>query len=46
MASNYNSKCLPAEILVNQNQYAVIRHRENIKTVIERDKLPNWLNIN
>ena len=44
MASNYNSKCLPAEILVNQNEYAVIRDHENIKTLIDRDKLPNWKN--
>lgn len=43
MASNYNSKCLPAEILVNQDKYAIIRHQENIEDVIERDKLPNWL---
>ena len=44
MASNYNSKCLPAEILVNQNEYAVIRNQEDIKTLIDRDKLPNWKN--
>ena len=44
MASNYNSKCLPAEILVNQNEYTVIRNQENIKTLIDRDKLPNWKN--
>ena len=45
MASNYNSKCLPMEILVNRNKYAVIRNQENISTVINRDKLPNWLKI-
>ena len=45
MASNYNSKCLPAEVLVNQNKYAVIRHQEIIEDVINRDKLPDWLKI-
>jgi diaminopimelate decarboxylase len=43
MASNYNSKCLPAEVLVNQTKYAIIRHQENIETLISRDKLPDWL---
>ena len=42
MASNYNSKCLPAEILINQNKYAVIRNQEKIETLIDRDKLPDW----
>ena len=46
MASNYNSKCLPAEILVNKSRYAIIRHQEKIETVIKKDRLPEWLKIN
>jgi len=42
MSSNYNSKCLPTEILVNQNEYAIIRNAENIEEIIKRDKLPDW----
>ena len=43
MASNYNSKCLPAEALVNYNQYAIIRKQEKIEAIIEKDLLPQWL---
>ena len=46
MASNYNSKCLPAEVLVSQNQYAIIRHQERIETAIKKDIIPEWLKIN
>ena len=45
MSSNYNSKCLPTEILVNKNEYAIIRNAENIEEIIKRDKLPNWKKI-
>ena len=43
MSSNYNSKCLPAEILINKNQYSIIRNHESINSLIERDIIPNWL---
>ena len=33
MASNYNSRNLPTEILINNNNYAIIRKKEN-KVVI------------
>ena len=46
MASNYNSKSLPAEVLINQNRYAMIRHQEKIETIIKKDKLPEWLKTN
>ena len=39
-----NIKSTKAAILVNQNEYAVIRNQEDIKTLIDRDKLPNWKN--
>jgi diaminopimelate decarboxylase len=31
MASNYNSRCRPAEIMVDQNQMFVVREREKLK---------------
>ncbi len=43
MSSNYNSKCLPAEILVHNKKYAIIRDQEKIETVIKKDRLPEWL---
>ena len=45
MSSNYNSKCLPTEILVNKNEYAIIRNQENIEEIIKRDKHPKWKKI-
>ena len=43
MASNYNSRGLPAEILVNNNNFFVIHKEEKISEIIKRDKIPNWL---
>ena len=43
MASNYNSKCLPTEVLVNNDKYAIIRQQEKIESIIEKDLLPQWL---
>tara|TARA_Y100000590_G_scaffold462141_1_gene625496 strand:- start:6740 stop:7987 length:1248 start_codon:yes stop_codon:yes gene_type:complete len=42
MASNYNSKCLPSEVLINKNKYAIIRQAQNINDIIKKDNLPNW----
>jgi len=44
MASNYNSKCLPAEILINGNEYQIIRKQQSIENIIDRDLVPYWLN--
>ncbi len=43
MASNYNSRNLPTELLINDNNYAVIRKKENISEIIKKDILPDWL---
>ena len=43
MASNYNTKSLPAEILIYNDRYAIIRNQEKISTLIEKDIIPNWL---
>ena len=43
MASNYNSRGLPDEILINQNQYCIINKQEKIDDLIKKEKIPNWL---
>ena len=42
MSSNYNSKCLPAEVLIKENKYLIIREAENINDIIKKDIIPNW----
>ena len=43
MASNYNSRGIPAEILVNKDNFCIIHQEEKISDIIKRDKIPNWL---
>lgn len=43
MSSNYNSRGLPAEILVKNNQYFIIRKQDKISKIIENDIIPSWL---
>lgn len=43
MASEYNSRPLVPEVLVNGDQFAVIRERPDYAQMINRDKLPTWL---
>ena len=43
MSSNYNSKCLPNELIVHKNKFALIREGDKINKIIKKDKLPNWL---
>ena len=43
MASNYNSRGMPAEVLVNKNKFFTIREEEKILEFIKRDKIPDWL---
>ena len=40
MSSNYNSKVLPAEILIKDNKDYLIRKRQDINELIKRDKIP------
>ncbi len=42
MASEYNSRPLIPEVLVNGDQFAVIRPRPSLDEMIARDKLPDW----
>jgi diaminopimelate decarboxylase len=43
MASEYNSRPLIAEILVDEHQFAVIRARPTFDEMINRDTIPEWL---
>ena len=43
MASEYNSRPLIPEVLVNGDQFAVIRRRPTFDEMINRDTLPEWL---
>jgi diaminopimelate decarboxylase len=43
MASSYNARPLPAEILVRGRDFAVVRERPDIDMIIDQDRLPGWL---
>ncbi|MEO1194134.1 MAG: diaminopimelate decarboxylase [Pseudomonadota bacterium] len=43
MSSTYNSRPLPAEVLVRGGDYSLVRPRLDYVKVIEQDKLPAWL---
>ncbi len=43
MASNYNSRPLPAEILVDGDNIALIGAPQTIDELIARENIPNWL---
>ena len=43
MASNYNSRPHPAEVLVHGKQAAVVRRRQDIEELWSPEKIPVWL---
>jgi diaminopimelate decarboxylase len=43
MASEYNTRPLIPEVLVNGDQFAVIRRRPTFDEMINRDTIPEWL---
>jgi len=43
MASTYNTRPLVPEILVNGDQYCVIRPRMDVDALISLDRMPDWL---
>ncbi|MDA0781624.1 MAG: diaminopimelate decarboxylase [Rickettsiales bacterium] len=43
MSSEYNSRLLIPEVMVNDDKFAVIREREDYEDMLKKDKLPNWL---
>ncbi len=40
MASNYNTRCRPAEILVDGNQYHIIKKRETYEEIFRGEQYP------
>lgn len=43
MASNYNSRAQAAEVLVNGNKAALVRERQPLQKIWERESIPQWL---
>lgn len=46
MASNYNTRRMPPEILVKGEHHAAIRERQTYADLLERDIVPGWLDEN
>ncbi len=43
MSSTYNSRLLVPEVLVRENEYAVVRPRPTYGDLIDLDRVPDWL---
>ena len=43
MASNYNTRCRPAEVLVSGESFDIIRERESFEDILRQDIIPGWL---
>ncbi len=43
MASNYNSRTLPAEVMVKADRFSVIRAREKYEDLVELESIPEFL---
>ena len=43
MASNYNSRGIPGEVLINESKFSIIHQEEKIFDIINRDSIPDWL---
>ena len=45
MSSTYNSRLLIPEVLVNGEQWAVVRPRPSYEDLIGQDRLPTWIDV-
>jgi diaminopimelate decarboxylase len=43
MASNYNTRCFAAEVLVNGRRAALVRERQPVEAIWAGEKVPTWL---
>ncbi|MEM9468687.1 MAG: diaminopimelate decarboxylase [Pseudomonadota bacterium] len=43
MASNYNTRAMPAEVLVHEGKAHLVRAREDVDAIIDRDSIPDFL---
>ncbi len=44
MASNYNTRPLPPEILVHNGKYQIIRKRQSLEDILGHETIPGWIN--
>ncbi len=42
MASRYNSRPLPAEIMTREGRFQVVRPRENMRDILKEEVIPQW----
>lgn len=42
MASRYNTRALPAEVMTRDGQFKVVRPRENIRDILAEETVPQW----
>jgi diaminopimelate decarboxylase len=45
MSSTYNSRPLIPEVLVNDDQFSVIRKRQSVQEAVSLEKIPKWLEV-
>ena len=45
MASNYNARPLPAEVMVKGDRYVVVRPRQSIAAMLDAETIPDWLEL-
>jgi len=43
MSSQYNSRPRPAEILVKNGRYTLVREREDFETLLKGQRMAEWL---
>ena len=43
MSSEYNTRPLIPEVMVNKNEFSIIRKRPSYQEIIDRDIIPTWL---
>ena len=43
MASNYNTRRLPAEVFVHGQSYSIIRQRQSYQDILDQDIVPDWI---
>lgn len=43
MASNYNARPRPAEVMVRGGRYELVRRRESVKELVAGETVPQWL---
>ena len=43
MGSNYNTRALPAEVLVHGRKSALVRERQALANIWDLERVPDWL---